>query len=227
MHRLRAFGAALVATCAVASAVSASASASALCYEEVAKCPAVQRVPITKLIVGHNNGNVVVKASSGIEMICTTSEFEDEVTSNPGGAAKVKDRVVKLVYGGCTETAGHTKCKIKNVPEPPLWESLLTWTKNGAGPNGTFELKSVEFKVECSEIPITCVYQGLVAAEKKLTGELWNKGTKAHSEVILNNSELVSSTGGAFCGVANAKIKAAYTITDNSGPTKEIYLSEE
>jgi hypothetical protein len=47
------------------------------------------------------------------------------------------------------------------------------------------------------------------------------------SEIYFNQAELVSVTGGAFCGAANAKEKGVYSITDSSVPSKDIYVSEE
>lgn len=233
MKRIGVTGACLAFVMSLGGLTAVSASATAVCYEEVAKCPAANRVPVGKKIEGHNLGNIVMTTSNGNKITCTTSEFEDEIQVNNGGALTSTTEFKALVFGGCKESVLGTTCKIKNVPEPPTWVAYIRWTKNGAvGPNGEFEPQPVEFKVECKEAGVTCVYQG-TGAGKRLMSTVYNAGdnnkpaVSEHSEIYFNQAELVSVTGGAFCGAANAKEKGVYSITDSSVPSKDIYVSEE
>lgn len=226
-------GAWFAAMCLLSGLTAVPASAASLCYEEVAKCPAGQRVPAKKRIVGHNLGNSVWHAHLGSLLTCTTSELEDEVMINAGGVASISAEMKALAFGGCKESAHNTNCKVKTVPEPVNWLTIIRWEKNGTvGPNGEFELSSVEVKVECNEIPKTCDYLG-TGQFRKFPGKIYNAGdtnkpsASLRSELYYNEVELTSVTGGGFCGEGATHVTAIYSITDNSMPAQNLYVSQE
>ena len=222
MRYLKMLGLAAVAACAFMALVGAgSASATALCSAlptgSPLVCPAGTVLAKGAIVLGKSTKTGVLTTSAG-KVECTTSTFEDELTSAAATGKVLTDKTLALTFGGtCTTTIGG--CSVEKVEVSGGGKGFATEIeyKGTALPEGVVRIIHPTTTVKLVKcflgLSATCVY----ASEDTVTGNLHNEGTTANKEENLSfENSVVHSKSGGLCP-AEGKESVGFNVHTPAG----------
>jgi hypothetical protein len=218
MKYLKMLGLAAVAASALMAFVGAgSASATALCSAlptgSPLACPAGTVLAKGAKILGKSTKSGVLTTSSGT-ITCTSSHFEDELTSAAASGADLSDKVLSLTFTGCTTTIGG--CSVESVTVVNGGNGLASKIKyvKTTLPEGEFEIVNPKTTVKLVKcffgLSATCVY----AEADTIKGTLHNEG-KPENLIIAN--AVVHSKSGGLCPAEGTESVGYHVTVVGSG----------